>query len=495
MASVFNDLPLLKRCVVCPTNPPSCPACKSDEVCRQTVASCTSCASASCVKASLSGITSTSSTSTNKGPNVGAIVGGVIGGCIGISIMAFLIWKYILKGRRHHIEPEQEYFDEEDDIAPEKLQEPGSFIRMREAVSSRASTHTVGSLASTVLTRASNIIQIAYIPGVTNRSTMQSPGHLVPPVPPIPIPTTPSTLNSMYGPNGEEQRFFVPDLRDSQAFTDTSSLAGRSDVDAQSRKSIASSLARSTIYRDSAVVNPMPAQSIVMRKAAMVSVKSSNTTTPADTPAIGTPTPTIDLNRQTSAASGSPITRPVLIKVPASSDSIRPSPLGSQKSGKSLASTLAGARSMKPVALTISKKDSNKASSSGSGTVDSNDKAIAATEESTNSADTRDEDKRRHSSLNNLHRLSEVPSVTQGSDTPVTTAHTSQHMRALRESHADGSDAEQGSVDGDEHERSRQSLLGNEGDPKSPFEDDNAAETPTPRRTEFPKEQLDLKLD
>jgi hypothetical protein len=36
----------------------------------------------------------------------------------------------------------------------------------------RASTYTVGSIASSVLTRASNIIQIAYISGVTNRSDL-----------------------------------------------------------------------------------------------------------------------------------------------------------------------------------------------------------------------------------------------------------------------------------------------------------------------------------
>ena len=443
-------------------------------------------------------------------------MGSAIAGCVGIAIIAFLIWKFILKGRRHPIEPEQEYFDDDDDIGPEKLQEPGSFIRMREAVSSRASTHTVGSLASTVLTRASNIIQIAYIPGVTNRSTIQSPGALIPPVPPIPIPTTPSTLNSMYGPNGEEQRYFVPELlRDSQAFTDTSSLAGRSDGDALSRKSIASSLARSTIYRDSAIVNPLPATQTFVKtgKAAMISVKSSNTTTPADTPSIGTPAPTIDLNRQTSAASGNTVPRPVVIKMPASSDSIRQSPLGSQKSGKSFASTLAGARSMKPVALTILRKDSKKTSTSGNGTADNTDKAdtdkadtdkadtdkavtnkaVTADEENTSSsAGAHDEEKQQRSpSPNRLSRLSEVPSVTQDSDT-TKAAHISLHARALRESHNDGSDdVEQGSVDGDEHDRSRQSLLGDGSEPKSPFEDDNAAETPTPRRTEFPKDHLD----
>lgn len=429
------------------------------------------------MKESLSGITSTGSSSTSNGPNVGAIVGGVIGGVVGISIIAFLIWKFVLKGRRHEVEPEQEYFDDEDEIAPEKLQGPGSFLRMREAGSSRASTHTVASLASTVLTRASNIIQIAYIPGVTNRNTLQSPGLLVPPVPPVPIPTTPSTLNSAYGPNGEEQRFFVPELRDSQAFSDTSSLAARTDADGLSRKSVASSLARSTIYRDSAVVNPMPATTIVRGRPAIVSVKSgsSSNTTPMDSPAIGAAgTPTTDLNRHTSGASSAGSARPIMIKMPSSSDSVRPSQFGSQHSVKSIASTLASARSVKPITLNILKK--NKAPTS------------APVEESKPEEDEKDLETPKATGLG-LQRVSEVPS-THSPDTPTTS---SPHARALRESHAE--DTEHTDDDDDDHERSRQSLLNKREEMKSPFEDENEASTPTPRRTEFPKEFMSPKKD
>jgi hypothetical protein len=69
----------------------------------------------------------------------------------------------------------------------------------------RASTYTVDSIASTVLTRASNIIQIAYIPGVTNRSAPSTPGLLVPPVPPIPI-----ALSRENTPSYEDEHFFMP---------------------------------------------------------------------------------------------------------------------------------------------------------------------------------------------------------------------------------------------------------------------------------------------
>lgn len=134
--------------------------------------------------------------------------------------------------------------------------------------SARASTHTVASMASSVLTRASNIIQIAYIPGVTNRSGPQSPDLLVPPVPPIPAMSPSSGVSSPYA--NSEQHFFLPDFRSSMASTST---AGRT--------SIAPSLAQrgsvaSTMYRQNAIVSPLPAQTIVRGKAAVVSVKSAS---------------------------------------------------------------------------------------------------------------------------------------------------------------------------------------------------------------------------
>jgi hypothetical protein len=122
------------------------------------------------------------------------------------------------------------------------------------------------SIASTVLTRASNVIQIAYIPGVTNRSEPHSPGTLVPPVPPLPSAHTSSASNDQY--------MFTPsDLRASQ-------YSGMTN----DRRSIATSLARSsiatTIYRNDAIISPMPAQQARAAKAAMVSVAGSGTNTP-----------------------------------------------------------------------------------------------------------------------------------------------------------------------------------------------------------------------
>ena len=133
----------------------------------------------------------------------------------------------------------------------------------------RASTHTVASLAS-VFTRASNIIQIAYIPGVTNRSIHSSP-DLVPPVPPVPpIPAASPNGSPATSPHlaHDGEHYFLPsDLRNSTySYTDRSSMA---------RTSVAS-----TMYRNNAVVNPMPARAVTRMKAIPVSVKSSSKTSP-----------------------------------------------------------------------------------------------------------------------------------------------------------------------------------------------------------------------
>lgn len=137
----------------------------------------------------------------------------------------------------------------------------------------RQSTRSVHSIASTVLTRASNVIQIAYIPGVTNRSPPDTPGLLVPPVPPLPLATVSNTSASSSPHFEQDQHFFMPgDLRDStwSAYTDST------------RNSISPSLARSsvatTIYRNNAVVDPVPAQQALRGKAVMVRTKSGTTT-------------------------------------------------------------------------------------------------------------------------------------------------------------------------------------------------------------------------
>ena len=270
---------LFRRCVQCPDIAPSCPTtCKADEVCTQISASCVDCARNECLKIQDSGATDTGEGNRNSdGPNVGAIVGAVGGGLVFIAIVSFLVWKFFIRNKQH-MEEDDGQFDE-DYTAAEKS--PHYYDAQR---SVRSSTHTSASRASTALTRASNFIQIAYIPGVTNRSgpgEPPSPDLLVPPVPPIPMATTGDSNTNSYA--SDDQHYFVPDLRDSTL----SGFSLASGVDTHGRQSISPSLARSsvatTVYQHNAVVSPTPAQTVMRGKAAVVSVKPGQPNSHADT--------------------------------------------------------------------------------------------------------------------------------------------------------------------------------------------------------------------
>jgi hypothetical protein len=247
---------IFKRCVKCPPGAPACPPCAAGETCSLQAESCNSCATTTCVKVgSLPGQASASS-----GTPIGPIVGGVVGGVAAIIIIAWLVWRYWIRDRR------QAYNEQVwSDARVEK--------RDTSALAARAqSTRSVASMASTVLTRASNVIQIAYIPGVTNRSPPDSPALLAPPIPPIP--------SAMSSPRyAQDAHFFMPgDLRDSTY----------SDMTEEQRHSMAPSITPSlartsvatTIYGHNAVISQQPAQRAFFRTAApaVVSVKSGATT-------------------------------------------------------------------------------------------------------------------------------------------------------------------------------------------------------------------------
>ncbi|KAK6951046.1 hypothetical protein Daesc_007575 [Daldinia eschscholtzii] len=262
--SLSEDTPSLfkrqKGCVKCETGAPTCPSCADDEVCQFSIQTCNECPQAFCLKDPTAG---SAAPQVSKGPNAGAIAGGVVGGLAAIAIITYLVWRFCIKSKRSQYEPEPWQGDVEH--TKEASGMPNELDASR---SKRESTHTVHSIASTVLTRASNIIQIAYIPGVTNRATPTSPALLVPPVPPIPIAHSESGSNSPF----DEQRFFVPgDLRDSTY----SGISGYSDRSSVARTSYAprSSVA-STIYGKNAIVSPLPAQKGNFLKPSIISVKS-----------------------------------------------------------------------------------------------------------------------------------------------------------------------------------------------------------------------------
>ncbi|TQV90349.1 hypothetical protein V2A60_004275 [Cordyceps javanica] len=248
-----------------------CPACPSGQSCGFTTQSCTECPKAFCRSDGSSNSGSGNGSGSSKGhdgPSAGPIAGGVIGGIIVIAVITYLVWRFLIKPKRaSRLDNRQSSIYEADSTPSRGVEKNGQTSMGR-----RASTHTVHSIASTVLTRASNIIQIAYIPGVTNRATPTSPDVLVPPVPPIPV-------NHSDAANGSEH-FFVPgNLRDStysgfSATTDRTSYAPRSSI-------------ASTIYGRQAEVQTA-SQAGLRAKPTVVSVK----------PGINTPpVPSIDLER------------------------------------------------------------------------------------------------------------------------------------------------------------------------------------------------------
>ena len=242
-SSLFANLLIVlfarKECVSCSNNSPPCPSCEEGHVCTMISRSCDQCATTKCVPIS-TGDKSDSSNKDSGDNNAGAIAGGVIGGVAFVAIATFLVWWFFIRKKR------------------QQSAEGGRVEKLTGDARSRKSTH---SIASTVRTRASNVIQIAYIPGVTNRSPPETPGpnSLVPPVPPLPGAAP-------------DQHFFMPgDLRDSSwsDMTDSRSVA----------PSLRSSVA-TTIYRNNAVVSPMPAQQATMTRAAVVNINGGNGSSP-----------------------------------------------------------------------------------------------------------------------------------------------------------------------------------------------------------------------
>lgn len=195
----------------------------------------------------------------SAGPNIGAIAGGVVGGVILIAVLTFALWWFWIRPRKNAwYEEEWEQEDEDDATAKSQFQQQ------------RSDRRSVHSVASTVLSRASNMIPIAFIPGVTNRD------NNTPPVPPIPAARhyQPSPLSSQ---NNQDAIFFSPgDLRNS-TYSETSSLRNRDTF--IGRPSISASLAResvaSDIYQDNAAEHPMPALQAMRARPNMVSVNKS----------------------------------------------------------------------------------------------------------------------------------------------------------------------------------------------------------------------------
>ena len=256
----------------CGDESPTCPTCADGEVCAQVSGTCSTCPSRKCVKSGSSQQSPPKQESSDSGPNVGAIAGGVVGGLIFIAILTYLIWRFCIRNRNPQ-------YDE--DYVEEYEQEKVGEREYTPSHNARNSTHSVRSMASTALTRASNVIQIAFIPGITDRA--QEDNHSsVPPVPAVPSEhyasvVTPGSQQPNTPYSDSQDHYFMPhDLRESYFSTD-------SDRQSAKHQSVASSLAResvaSTIYGEPQ--SAMPAQTALRGKANVVSVKSSQQNTPS----------------------------------------------------------------------------------------------------------------------------------------------------------------------------------------------------------------------
>jgi hypothetical protein len=297
---------VFKRCVTCPDETPSCPPCSKDQICSLRPSDCNNCASMVCVR-------NPSPAPSSSGPNVGAIAGGVVGGIAFVAIVVFLLWRFYIKKKRAQQDLEAEEW-EGDDIAAQKTTQ--SFHAMHQ---DGASTRTRGSLSNSILSRMSNVIHIAYIPGVTNRNGNGSTHNSMmgnSPVPPIPAARRDLARSPLA--NDDGALFFRPgDLRDS-IYSGTSDFGDRRDT-TYTRASITPSLARSSIasaiYTNN--VDPMPAQQVVRVAPRMVSVKSNSST---QSPSSETPgsTPTTSGSDTTQFAANTPAGKgkPVQVMMP-----------------------------------------------------------------------------------------------------------------------------------------------------------------------------------
>lgn len=265
-----------------------------------------------------------------------------MGGIVFVAIVVFLLWRFYIKKKRAQQELEAEEW-EGDDIAAQKTTH--SFQAMHQDA---ASTRTRGSLSNSILSRMSNVIHIAYIPGVTNRNGNGSTHNSMmgnSPVPPIPaarrdIPRSPLA-------NDDGALFFRPgDLRDS-TYSSTSDFTDRRDTQ-YTRASITPSLARSSIasaiYTNN--VDPMPAQQVVRVAPRMVSVKSHSPS--SETPGSGSGSaPTTSGSDTTEFAANTPAGKgkPVQVMMPGQGVN---SATGSVKSnasyGKAQAITVGGGK-------------------------------------------------------------------------------------------------------------------------------------------------------
>lgn len=150
-------------CVVC-SSVPDCPTCGKNERCVQSTQTCSECPKTYCKT-----VSSTSSSSSSDSASIGGVAGGVIGGVILLLVSGYLFYRFYLKQKLAFKKVHRGEFYQFDDDAEINFHHKIDIETTDELEkpSSRSSF-------ATVFTRASNIIPIAYIPGVTIGTNRES---------------------------------------------------------------------------------------------------------------------------------------------------------------------------------------------------------------------------------------------------------------------------------------------------------------------------------
>ncbi|EXK23815.1 hypothetical protein FOXG_21958 [Fusarium oxysporum f. sp. lycopersici 4287] len=171
-----------------------CPECSDSESCRYTVP-------LYCAQYATSASRRNAEAESEKGGcglTIGGIIGGIIASIVIIFAATYLVWRFYIKPKRSQSPTSILVFD----MDPMQGSEKDAASRR----TSLLSTHTVHSMAPTILTRASNIIQIAYIPGVSIGAAPTSSNLVVSSVPLIPMRHTEGNR----GHESNDQHFFIP---------------------------------------------------------------------------------------------------------------------------------------------------------------------------------------------------------------------------------------------------------------------------------------------
>lgn len=183
--STVDELLDSNGCVVCDTTP-SCPQCESNQQCAMTTQTCAQCPTTYCIDISDDSSTASSSSSLSS-----AEVGGIAGALSGFFFILLLVGAYFLyKKYKKHLFVDYELgigeemkeltgFNDDDDFDEGNLGY-GNGVRgnIHNARSSqflhpsnaekRMSQTSLSTMTNSVFTKASNVLNIVYIPGVTN---------------------------------------------------------------------------------------------------------------------------------------------------------------------------------------------------------------------------------------------------------------------------------------------------------------------------------------